>query len=87
VSTLAIREIDDHVVEVLKNRAVGHHRSLAGEVRAILTDVAKGVPVEIAGLTAEEVASRSKRATELSFSYAPSTSTASRDEIYGDDGR
>ncbi len=87
MSALAIREIDDHVVEILKNRAVVHHRSLAGEVRAILTDVANGVPVALAGLTPDEVAQRSKRAAELSFSYASSTSTASRDEIYSDDGR
>lgn len=87
MSALAIREIDDHVVEALKQRAANHHRSLAGEIRAILTDVANGVPVELAGLTPEEVAQRSKRAAELSFSYAPSASTASRDEIYGDDGR
>jgi len=33
------------------------------------------------------VAQRNRRVAELSFSYAPSTSTASRDEIYGDDGR
>lgn len=87
MSALAIRDIDDHVVEVLKQRAGSHHRSLAGEIRAILTDVANGVPAELAGLTAEEVAQRSRRVAELSFSYAPSTSTASRDEIYGDDGR
>lgn len=86
MSTLAIRDIDDHIVEMLKNRAVSHHRSLAGEVRAILTEVANGTPVELAGLTPAEIASRSKRVAELSFSYAPSTSTASRDEIYGDDG-
>ncbi len=87
MSDLAIRDLDDHVVEKLKSRAVGHHRSLAGEIRAILTEVVQGIPVALVGLTPDEVAQRSRRVAELSFSYAPSTSTASRDEIYGDDGR
>ena len=87
MTALAIRDIDDRVVDVLKQRASSHHRSLAGEIRAILTDVANGAPLELAGLTAEEIARRNKRAAELSFSFAPSASTATRDEIYDDDGR
>ncbi len=87
MSTLAIREIDDHVVEVLKSRAAGHHRSLAGEVRAILTDVANGVPIQQAGLPTDELARRQRLMEGIVTSAVPGTGTWSRDEIYDDDER
>ena len=87
MSALAIREIDDHVVDILKNRAVAHHRSLAGEVRAILTDVAHGVPVQQAGLPADEVARRQRLMEGIVTSAVPGVGTWSREEIYDDDER
>jgi len=40
--TLMIRQVDDHVVAVLKRRAARNARSVAAEVRAILTQLLAG---------------------------------------------
>jgi len=42
MGTLTIRELDDSVVERLKARAKAHNRSLEGEVRMLLTEIAEG---------------------------------------------
>lgn len=39
---LHVRDVDDAVLEALKARAVRNHRSLQGEVRAILEETALG---------------------------------------------
>ena len=41
MATLTIRNLDDHIVDILRSRAKGHHRSLEAEARQILTDTAK----------------------------------------------
>ncbi len=87
MSALAIRDLDDSVVEVLKHRASRHHRSLAGEVRAILTDVANGVPVAQAGLPVDEIARRQCLMEGIVMSTVPGNGTWSRDEIYDDNER
>jgi antitoxin FitA len=43
---ILIRNLDEHVKRGLKRRAEKHGRSLESEVRAILTVVADGRPVE-----------------------------------------
>lgn len=40
MKTISVRQLDDHILEVLKARAAGNHRSLEGEVRNILESVA-----------------------------------------------
>ena len=41
MATLTVRDLDEAVVERLKTRAKQHKRSLEGEVRALLEDVAR----------------------------------------------
>lgn len=40
MATLTIRNLDDEVVEKLKQRAKAHHRSLEAEVRVLLIEAA-----------------------------------------------
>ena len=40
MATISVRQLDDRILEVLKARAAGNHRSLEGEVRNILESVA-----------------------------------------------
>ena len=42
MGTLTIRDLDDAVVDKLKARARANNRSLEGEVRMLLTDIAEG---------------------------------------------
>lgn len=42
MGTLTIRDLDDSIVERLKARAKAHNRSLEGEVRMLLTEIAEG---------------------------------------------
>lgn len=37
-----IRDVEDRVIKALKARAKRHHRSLQGELKAIVTDAAQG---------------------------------------------
>lgn len=39
-----IRDVDDAVIDAIKARAARNHRSLQGEVRAILEEVARTAP-------------------------------------------
>jgi len=41
VAQILVRELEDDVVSTLKEQAKEHHRSLEGEVRAILEEVAE----------------------------------------------
>ena len=41
MANLTIRNLDDEIVEILKQRAKSHNRSLEAEARQILTDTAK----------------------------------------------
>jgi phosphopantothenoylcysteine decarboxylase/phosphopantothenate--cysteine ligase len=56
VATLTIRNLDDTVVERLKQRAIRHGRSLEAEVRQILLRTAGNPP-----LTPEEAVERARR--------------------------
>lgn len=42
MGTLTIRDLDDAIVDKLKARAKANNRSLEGEVRMLLTDIAEG---------------------------------------------
>lgn len=41
-----IRDLDEEVIEALKDRAALHHRSLQGELKAIVTQAARGNRVD-----------------------------------------
>jgi len=53
---ISVKNVPDEIVERLKERAARHHRSLQGEVMAILEDAAKPRPY----LTAIEVVERAR---------------------------
>lgn len=80
MSAIHVRDLDDRLIEALKSRARAHHRSLAGEVRAILTEAVMGeqtIPAETA---------QRRRPLRLHTVSIGSRATFSRDELYGDDG-
>lgn len=71
-----MRELTDETMRALKRRARAHHRSVQGEVRAILADAARASPPEGGyppiRLLQVEVGGDQRWA---------------RDDIYDDDGR
>ena len=71
-----IRDLPKPVLDALKRRARRNHRSLQGELHAVLEDAARATPPteELAPLT-------------LKLSTSKSTRPWSREEIYDDDGR
>jgi plasmid stability protein len=71
-----IREISPEVIAALKRRAARHERSLEGELRYILTAIAR-----------EEPPPPPLPPIELKLSQASPSTHWSREEIYGDDGR
>lgn len=76
MKALHIRNVDELVLERLRARAAAHHRSLQGELRAIL---------EEASMLAPDAGPDS----ELDLVTVPGVGTGSwsRDEIYDDDAR
>jgi len=75
---LHVRDLDDAVITVLKERARRHHRSLQGEVRFILESaVGRGRPR--GGTAARRLRLRTVRVGH--------PSSFSRDVIYQDDER
>jgi len=75
MKSIHIRDVEPAVIEALKRRAHGHHRSLQGELRSILEGAARTAP------PAEP--------PTVSWVTVETGSTAgwSRNEIYDDDGR
>jgi plasmid stability protein len=71
-----IRDVSPEVIAALKRRAARHERSLEGELRYILTVLAR-----------EEPPSPPVPPIELKLSQAAPPTDWSREEIYGDDGR
>lgn len=41
MAQVLVRDLDDDTVTALKQRAIAHHRSLQGEVKAIIEDACK----------------------------------------------
>lgn len=75
MKSIHIRDIDPEVLASLKRLARRHHRSLQGELRAILEREARLAPGETTG------------PLQLHTVSTGNTGTWSRDEIYGDQGR
>jgi len=73
---IQIRDVPAEVIAALKRRASRHERSLEGELRYLLAAIAR-----------EEPPSTPLPPLQLKLSQAPSSTTWSREEIYGDDGR
>ena len=71
-----IRDVPEEVVDALKRRAAGHHRSLQMELRHILDAIAR-----------EEPELKILPPIELELSTAKPKGPWGRDEIYDDDGR
>lgn len=72
---LNIRDLDGSVLEALKRRAKRHHRSLHGEIHAILEEAAAVVPPD-----------KSRHSLHLVFAEKPAGEQADwgRDSIYDD---
>ncbi len=75
---LHIRHVDDAVVDALKRRAAEHHRSLEGELREILR--------EMAWAGTSKARRRGRIKLDLKTVAAGSRARFGRDEIYGDEG-
>ena len=56
MANVTIRNLDDRVVEELKERAKAHHRSLEAELRQILADAAQGPDGGELGALAQRIA-------------------------------
>ena len=76
MNAIHIRNIPDDVLTALKRRAQRHERSLQGELRQILRNIAR--------LEAPEAP---LAPLQLHLSTASPTTTWTREEMYGDDGR
>lgn len=76
VSSILVRDVPPETLRALKRLARSHHRSLQGELHAILDRVARMAPPETEGPRLKLVTVRVGQATAWN-----------RDEIYGADGR
>ncbi len=76
MKSLHIRDLDEGVLQRLRKRAKHHHRSLQGELRAILEDAARYAPDDE---TLDDL--------ELITVDTGNSHSLTREEIYGDDGR
>jgi len=74
--SLHVREVDESVLERLKRLAQMHHRSLQGEVRAILENASRQAP-----------GGNSREGIDLVTVETGRDGTWSRDEIYDDSAR
>lgn len=71
-----VRDVPPEVLTALKRRARRHHRSLQGELRELLSAVAR-----------EERLTEPSPPLALRLSAASPSTSWGREEIYGDDGR
>ena len=76
MTALHIRDLPDPVLEALKRRATAHHRSLQGELHAILHEAATVAPP-----------ADSYPPLELVMSRARATEPWRREDFYDDRGR
>ena len=76
MKSLHIRNVDDPVLERLRRRAQMHHRSLQGELRAILEEAAELVPDR-----------RMTEELDLVKVSMPEAGSWCREMIYDDDAR
>jgi antitoxin FitA len=73
-----VRDVDDAVIEALKARAASHHRSLQGEIRALLEEAAQSAGNRSGGRTRRLRIKTVRVGAPLKYS---------RDVIYEDQGR
>ena len=78
MAAIHVRDVDDAVVDVLKARAARNHRSLQGEIRAILEEAARGSSGTPDG---------TPRRLGLKTVHVGAPVQYSRDVIYEDDDR
>ena len=76
MTSVHIRDVSPDTLDALKRLARSHHRSLQGELHAILERAARMAPPDDDARTLNLVTVRTGRTTSWS-----------RDEIYGPDGR
>ena len=76
MKSLHIRDIPEGTLDALKRLAKGHHRSLQGELHAILEHAARSAPPP-----------RPETLEWITVTTGISESTWSRNEIYDADGR
>lgn len=76
MKALHIRNVDPSTLSALKRLARGHHRSLQGELHAILEQTARLAPPE-----------QDDGDLTLVTVMTGNESSWSRDEVYGDQGR
>ena len=76
MKSIHIRDVDPEVIARLKKLARMHHRSMQGELRAILAEAAERVPV------ADDADTGGLVTVNL-----PGKQTWKREEMYGDDAR
>jgi plasmid stability protein len=76
MAAVQIRDVAPEVLAALKRRAARHERSLEGELRYILTSIAREEPPE-----------RSLPPIDLKLAQAAPSTTWRREEIYDDSGR
>ena len=76
MNAIHIRNVPDDVLSALKSRAQRHERSLQGELRQILRNIAR-----------MEAPEEPLPPLKLHYSTASPETTWSREEMYGDDGR
>jgi plasmid stability protein len=75
-----VRDLDDALIAALKARAAAHHRSLTGEVKAILADaVAAPEP------RSTKPARKPRRPLKLHTVRVAADTRFSREELYQDD--
>lgn len=76
MKSIHVRDVEENVLMRLKRRAALHHRSLQGELHAILEDAAEQVSLEVA-----------EDALDLIVVDTAVEQRFSREEMYGDDAR
>jgi plasmid stability protein len=76
MKSIHIRDVDEATLARLKQRAVLHHRSLQGELHAILDEAVQRMP-------------KQDRSDELDLIVVETNNSGnwSRDTVYGDDAR
>ena len=76
MKAIHIRDVEPWVLSRIRSRARMHHRSVQGELRAILEDAARRTP-EDNDIDPDELITVSR----------PDTGTWRREEVYGDTAR
>ncbi len=76
MKSIHIRDVEPWVLQRLRRRAQLHHRSMQGELRAILEEAARRTP-ELDDVDSDDIVTVS----------VPESGAWTREEMYGDDAR